>query len=131
MDCKEKIGLGYCGIACCLCGLYNKGCSGCFAGVASGFDCSVGKCAAGKGVDGCYACSEYPCEEKILQGKRSKAFTRYVQEFGTEALIERLRVNSESDITYSTNVKRTEDDDYDKCDTEQDIFELLINGRPN
>jgi len=130
MGSKEKIGIGYCGIACALCGLYSKGCPGCVAGVASGFDCSVGKCAADKGVVGCYVCPEYPCDEKILQGKRSKAFIRYAQDFGTQALIERLRVNSENGIAYSTNAKRTEDDDYDKCETEQDIIDLLINGKP-
>jgi len=129
MDSKEEIGLGYCGIACVLCGLYRKGCPGCAAGVAGGFNCSVGKCAADKDVDGCYACPDYPCGEKILQGKRSKAFIRYIQEFGTQALIERLRVNCENGIAYSTNAKRTEEDDYDKCETEQEIIDLLVNGR--
>ena len=126
---NEKIGLGYCGIACILCGLYSKGCPGCAAGVASGFDCSVGKCAADKAVDGCYACPEYPCGEKLLQGKRSKAFIRYIQEFGSQALIERLRVNCENGIMYSTNAKRTDEDDYDKCETEQEVIDLLVNGR--
>jgi len=128
MALDEKIGLGYCGIACSLCGLYSKGCPGCAAGVAGGFDCSVGKCAAAKGVEGCYACSEYPCGEKILQGKRSKAFIRYVREFGNQAFIERLRVNGENGIAYSTNAKRTEDDDYDKCETEREIIDLLMTG---
>ena len=127
---KEKKGLGYCGIACVLCVLYSKGCPGCAIGVANGFDCSLGKCAADKGVDGCYACPEYPCDQRMLQGKRSKAFIRYVQENGTHSLIERLRVNCENGITYSTNAKRTTDDDYDKCETEQEILDLLINGRP-
>ena len=131
MDSKGKMGLGYCGIACVLCGLYSKGCPGCVDGVASGFNCSLGKCAANKGVDGCYACPEYPCDEKMLQGKRSKAFIRYVQELGTQALIEQLRVNTENGITYSTNAKRTEYDDYDKCETEQEIIDLLINGKPD
>ena len=128
---NEKVGLGYCGVACVLCGLYSKGCPGCAAGVASGFDCSAGKCAADKGVDGCYACPKYPCDEKILQGKRSKAFIRYVQEYGSQALIESLRINCENGIIYNTNAKRTEDDDYDKCKTEQEIINLLVNGRPD
>jgi len=129
MDLNKDIGLGYCGIACVLCGLYNKGCRGCIAGVTSGFDCSVGKCADGKSVDGCYACPGYPCGEKILQNKRSKAFIRYVRAYGTQALIEHLRANCENGIVYSTNAKRTEDDDYDKCETEQKIIELLTNGK--
>ena len=66
----------------------------------------------------------------MLQGKRSKAFIRYAREFGEQALIERLRVNCENGIVYSTNAKRTEDDDYDKCETEQEIINLLINSKP-
>ena len=65
----------------------------------------------------------------MLQNKRSKAFIRYIQAYGTQALIERLRANCENGIVYSTNAKRTEADDYDKCETEQEIIELLTNGK--
>lgn len=124
MDFQEKRGMGYCGLACVLCS--NKECSGCAAIIAGGGDCTTGKCAAEKGIDGCYACPEYPCEEKMLQGKRNRAFNRYALKFGQQALIERLRVNNDSGITY--HKPDNSPGDYDVLETEEEIYLLLLNG---
>jgi RimJ/RimL family protein N-acetyltransferase len=137
MDFKEKRGIGYCGLACVLCS-YDQDCPGCVAKIARGGDCSAGKCAVGKGVDGCYACPEYPsqqpamrttnpCGENMLQGKRNKAFNRFMQEFGRKALIGRLRVNYDNGITYHTPDKSP--GDYDLLETEDEIYRLLRYGR--
>ncbi len=64
----------------------------------------------------------------MLQGKRSQAFIRFVREFGALAFVERLRLNRENGIQYDTNAKRTKADDYDKCETEQDVMDLLSSG---
>jgi len=129
MGCRNEIGLGYCGIACVLCDLYKKGCPGCAEGIAGGFECSIGRCAADRRVEGCHVCPEYPCGENLIQDKRSKAFTRYIQEFGSQAFINRLSENCANGISYSTNAKRTECDDYDRCETEREMIDLLKNGR--
>ncbi len=122
----EKRSIGYCGLACVLCS--NKECSGCTVGIANGGDCSAGKCAAGKAIDGCYACSDYAsCTESMPHGKRNQAFNRYAQEFGPDALIDRLRVNYENGITYHTPDKTP--GDYDVLETENEIFQLLRYGR--
>ena len=125
MDFQEKRGIGYCGLACVLCS--NKDCPGCAVEIANGHDCSRGKCAAGKGIDGCYTCPDYDsCTESKPHGKRYKAFNRYAREFGLDALIDRLRVNYENGIKYDTPDKTP--GDYDVPETEDEIYQLLRYG---
>ena len=122
----EKRGIGYCGLACVLCGYED--CPGCTVKIVNGGDCSAGKCAAEKGVDGCYACPDYAsCTESMPHGKRSQVFNRYAREFGLDALIDRLRVNYESGVTYHTPDKTP--GDYDALETEDEIYHLLRYGR--
>lgn len=129
MDFREERGMGYCGLACVLCSNYGE-CPGCKVKIAGDHDCSAGKCTAEKGIDGCYACAEYDsCTEGMPHGKRSRAFNRYAQEFGKQALINRLRVNYENGITYHRPDKLP--GDYDRCETEHEIIDLLKNGKPD
>ena len=126
MDFQEKRGIGYCGLACVLCNAED--CPGCVAEIAGGGGCNAGKCAAEKGVDGCYACPGYDtCGEDMPHGKRYRAFNRYAREFGKDALIERLRVNWENVITYDRLDKLP--GDYERCETEDEIIDLLKNGK--
>ena len=126
MDFQKKRGIGYCGLDCVLCN--DKDCPGCAAGIANGGDCSAGKCAVEKSVDGCYACPDYAsCTESMPHGKRSQAFNRYAREFGKQALIDRLRMNHEEGITYHTPDKTS--GDYDVLETADEIYQLLRYGR--
>ena len=126
MDFQEKRGIGYCGLACVLCS--NKECAGCPIEITNGNNCTAGKCAVEKGVDGCYACHDYDsCTESMPHGKRNKAFNRYAREFGKQALIDRLRINYGNGITYHEPVKSQ--GDYDKLETEDEIYKLLRYGR--
>lgn len=114
-----------CGLACVLCS--QEDCPGCKArGCAEGSDCSVYQCAMGKGLDGCYQCDKLPCDEKMLQGKRNRVFNRYAQEFGKQALIDRLRINYENGITYHKPDNTA--GDYDVLETEDEIYQLLRYG---
>ncbi|MDR1688907.1 MAG: hypothetical protein LBS21_09910 [Clostridiales bacterium] len=126
MDFREQRGIGYCGLACVLCS--DSECGGCAAVCAEGGGCPAGKCAAQKKTGGCYACPDYAsCTEEMPKGKRSRAFNRYASEFGIEALIDRLRTNHENGITYHKPDKTV--GDYDRCETEWEIFQLLRYGR--
>ena len=128
MNFQGKRGIGYCGLACVLCSV--KDCPGCAVGIAGGGDCSAGKCAVDKGVEGCYACPDYAsCTESMPRGKRSQAFNRYVREFGKQALIDRLRVNYQNGITYHRPDKTS--GDYDVLETMDEIYQLLRYGRNN
>ncbi len=122
--CEEK-DLALCGLACVLCS--QQDCPGCKArGCAAGSDCFVYRCAAQKGLDGCYQCDDFPCQADMLQGVRNQAFNRYARRFGKRALLQRLRVNAENGIVYHKpgGLKG----DYDALETEEDILRLIAFG---
>ena len=121
MNFYEERGIAYCGLACVLCS--SADCSGCVSEIACGKDCAIGKCAVEKGVDGCYACPDYPCGEDMLKNKRIKAFNRYMQDFGKDALIKRLDANNQKGIAYHKPDGSI--GDYDILETEDEIYELL------
>lgn len=128
MDFQEQRGIGYCGLACVLCSYED--CPGCAVKIADGHDCSAGKCAAEKGLDGCYTCPDYDsCTEGMPHGKRSIAINHYAKNYGKQALIERLRINYENGITYHKPDKTA--GDYDKLETEGDIQRLVRFGTHN
>lgn len=122
----EEKDLALCGLACVLCS--QEECPGCKArGCAHGSDCSVYQCATKKGLDGCYECEKFPCEEDMLKGVRNRAFNRYAKQHGKQALLDRLRINHENGITYhkADGLKG----DYDALETEDEIYQLLRYGR--
>lgn len=128
---REERGIGYCGLACALCG-YDDGCPGCKVLIAGGHNCSAGICAADRALAGCYACPAYDTcqegmQEGIPHGKRSRVFSRYAREFGERALLDRLRANFEAGITYHTPDKSP--GNYDRLGTEDEIYQLLRYGR--
>jgi len=127
MDFYKERGIGYCGLACALCSY--KDCVGCVGKIANGDNCEIGNCAAQKGGDGCFACDEYPCGQEMFKHKRVRAFNRYMQDFGKDALVERLYINQKNGIMY--HKPGDDPSDYDILDTEDEIYELLQRGRGN
>lgn len=122
--CEEK-DLALCGLACVLCS--TDDCPGCKTrGRKDGYDCPVYKCATKKGIDGCYQCSDFPCNEDMLQGIRNRAFNQYARQFSKKDLLTRLRTNYEDGVAYhrSDGMKG----DYDLLETEDDIFRLIRFG---
>ena len=124
MKFREERGIGYCGLACVLC--RNKDCPGCAAKIAGGDECSIVKCITKKSLDGCHACTDSHCGEAMLQNKRIRAFNRFAREFGTQALIDRLRINFSNGVMYHN----PDDDtgDYDVLETEEEIYRLVRFG---
>ena len=118
--------LSICGLACVLCS--REECLGCKA-QGCDKDCSIYQCAIRKGLDGCYQCDEFPCGENMLKGTRIRAFNRYARDFGKDALLDRLRQNNENGIFYHR--PDTLQGDYDKCKTEDEIIDLIKNGKSN
>jgi len=51
-----------CGLVCGVCRHARNGCKGCRDGGGSA-ECHQRACAAAKGLDGCWQCGEFPCEE--------------------------------------------------------------------
>lgn len=120
--------LAFCGLACVLCS--QEDCPGCKArGCKEGSDCSLYKCTTAKKLDGCYQCKEFPCDEKMLQGIRNKAFNRYAMEFGKQELLDCLRRNYEYGISYHQPNRLK--GDYDLLETEDEIMQLIQFGKKN
>lgn len=122
----EEKDLAMCGLACVLCS--HEDCPGCKArGCEEADRCPVYQCVSEKGLNGCYLCREFPCNENMLTGMRNKAFNRYAREHGKEALIKRLRLNYENGIIYHRpgDLKG----DYDDCESEEEIMQLIHTGK--
>lgn len=120
--------LALCGLACVICS--HEDCPGCKArGCNEQSDCSVYQCVVSKELDGCYQCDKFPCEEKMLQGIRNRAFNRYAKEHGKQALLDRLHTNFNKGITYHRpdGLKG----DYDRMDTEEEIMWFIQRGIMN
>ncbi len=125
--CEEK-DLALCGLACVLCS--EDDCPGCKTrGKKDGCNCSVYKCATKKGLDGCYQCDDFPCNEDMLRGIRNRAFNQYARQFSKKDLLTRLRINYENGVAYhkSNGLKG----DYDLLETEDDILRLIRFGSYN
>ncbi|HPK35029.1 MAG TPA: GNAT family N-acetyltransferase [Oscillospiraceae bacterium] len=116
---------GICGLVCALCS-YNKTCAGCRM---KNDDCEIKTCCRSKGLTYCYLCAEWPCEKKMHKGIRIRAFNSVAKSEGLEKLAEYLYKNTNRGIFYHRPDGLT--GDYDKCKTEQDVIELLKNGRPD
>lgn len=117
--------LAMCGLACVLCS--EETCYGCKArGCKQGCDCSAYQCAKTRNIDGCYECEDFPCEEKMLQGIRNKAFNRYARMYGKQTLLNRLKINFDNGITYHR--PNGEKGDYDLLTNEDDIMRLIRFG---
>lgn len=117
--------LAMCGLACVLCS--DEACNGCKArGCKQGCDCSLYQCVKTRNLDGCYECDNFPCEEKMLQNIRNKAFNRYARMYGKQALLNRLNINFDNGITYHR--PNEERGDYDILTNEDDIMRLIRFG---
>lgn len=128
MNYYEKKDIGLCGLGCVLCS--EEACPGCKArGCKEVDNCTVYKCALAKGLDGCYQCEDFPCDEGMLKGIRNRAFNRYAREFGKQALLNRLQDNYDNGIVYHRPGGLT--GDYDSLGTEDEIMQLIQFGNNN
>ncbi|NJD01711.1 MAG: GNAT family N-acetyltransferase [Ruminiclostridium sp.] len=115
--------ISVCGLVCSLCS-YKSNCVGCRC---KDGDCSLKKCCSGKGLDYCFLCDEFPCNEEMFKNIRLKAFNMVAREDGLQRLSEYLMRNSENSIQYHRydGIKG----DYDRLHSEQEVIALLRNGR--
>ena len=120
-----KQSYGVCGLVCALCS-YNTSCPGCRC---KSDDCDIKACCREKGLDYCFECKDYPCGKDMHKGIRSRAFNTVAKTEGLDKLAEYLYTNYNCGITYHRSDKLT--GDYDKCETVEEVTDLLKNGKPN
>lgn len=122
---KSK-GLAYCGLACCVCS-ENINCAGCRNDGCNGKEwCKPFMCCKEKGIEGCWKCSDFPCDNPMLNKLRIRTFNNFIKEYGEEALINCLQKNEEKGIIYHYDSQLI--GDYDLFSTEEEIKELILCG---
>ncbi|MBU2699477.1 hypothetical protein Ga0466249_000556 [Sporomusaceae bacterium BoRhaA] len=89
--------------------------------------CPIRQCCIERKIRGCWNCREFPCCECNFRGVRIRAFLRCAKEEGIEALAGYLLQNVKNGIHYHNG--KTYNGDYDICETEDQVIELLHNGK--
>lgn len=93
-------GIACCGLACCVCS-ENERCPGCRQeGCPDKETCRHLICCREKGLDGCWACPEFPCGQPLFQKPRVRAFCTLAARYGTEHLICRLGEQAAQGVQY-------------------------------
>ena len=115
-----------CGLACFLCSSKLDGkCEGCLEHKAE--KCGIKSCCASKGIDGCYACGEFPCDRDFFTSTRVCAFVKCARELGIGRMVELLKKNDRAGIKY--HKADGSKGDYDLLESEKEIVELVKHGR--
>lgn len=120
---KRKDPVAFCGLACSLCE-HDKNCVGCQQGgcEAHGW-CKNYICCRECGLDGCWECSDFPCNDSMLDKPRIRAFASFAKQFGVEELTACMMRNRLNGTVYHKNGSLV--GDYDKCKTQAEIFAML------
>ena len=119
-------GIAYCGLACCVCS-HNTDCAGCRnEGCNIWEECKSYHCCQDKGVNGCWECDEFPCDNPMFDTPRVRAFAAFIAEYGEERLLNCLKRNEAAGLVYhyAGELKG----DYDIPETEEEIKCLILRG---
>ena len=82
----------------CICG-ENRTCAGCRKGGCGDREiCRNYQCCSAKGLEGCWACGDFPCDAPMLTKPRVRAFAEYAAENGEERLLAGNVVNIGEDL---------------------------------
>ena len=80
----------------------------------------------GKGLNGCWECSEFPCAGGMLDKLRIRAFAEFSKRYGTDELEKCLLKNKEKGIVYHYDGQLV--GDYDKYQAEEEIIHMIKTG---
>jgi len=117
-------GIAYCSLACCLCG-ENSHCPGCRnEGCQNKYWCKSFNCCKQKSLNGCWECSDFPCDNPMLNKLRVRTFAKCVSEYGEEKFMDLLEKNEKAGIIYHYEGQLI--GDYDKPETEEGIKQLIL-----
>ena len=77
-------------------------------------------------MNGCWECAEFPCGGSMLDKLRIRAFAEFARRYGADELERCLLRNKEKGIVYHYEGQLV--GDYDRCQTEEEIIEMIKNG---
>lgn len=116
---KRELGVGRCGLACCLCSEHER-CRGCSdKGFSNHVTCENRKCSQQKGLEGCYACTDSTCRKGLLSQSKPLGFCEYIRHYGKEQLLDRLEMNMKAGAVYH---RHNIFGDYDDFETAQEVI---------
>ena len=119
---KRELGIGKCGLACCLCS-ENASCAGCDSGSCPDSErCENRACCMKRGVSHCYAC-ERDCKKGLLS--KPYGFTLFLKRYGVERLLDCLAENEKSGVVYH---REGIHGDYDSFDDAEKLIEFIQHG---
>lgn len=79
-------GMAYCGLACCICS-ENATCAGCRnAGCKDKEWCKSFNCCKEKGLNGCWECTEFPCQSQMRDKLRVRTFAKLIATYGEDKI---------------------------------------------
>ena len=120
-------GIAYCGLACCVCS-ENSTCAGCRNDGCTGKNwCKSFNCCKSRGLNGCWECTEFPCDNKMFSKLRVVTFAKFVARHGEEKLMDGLEENERKGVLYHYENQLV--GDYDVYTQEEDIVNLICGNQ--
>ncbi len=122
---KRELGIGRCGLACCLCS-ENVHCDGCNQGSCPDKDgCENRHCSMQQGIPACYRCDKV-CRKGLLAKIKPFAFTEFARRYGVKLLFDCLERNEKSGVVYHREGIRG---DYDEFDDVEALIAFIQTGK--
>lgn len=121
---KRELGIARCGLACCLCS-ENTQCAGCNSDECPDKQwCENRKCSMEHKLKACYLCDQ-DCRKGLLHKVKPYGFTKFIQRYGMEALLNCLEQNEKSGVVYH---REGINGDYDEFDDVEALIEFIKTG---
>lgn len=116
--------IAYCGLVCGLCHLRTECdfCKNTARLCARSEICFQRNCCIQKGLEGCWECVDFPCDQDVHAPPfdlRIKAFVTFIKAEGAETLVDCLIRNETNGIHYGLGK------DYDGKNSEEEVIRLL------
>ncbi len=122
---KRELGIGRCGLACCLCS-ENTHCSGCNSGNCPDKQwCENRRCSIEKGLYHCYTCGK-DCRKGLLSKIKPYGFTLFAKRYGEKALLDCLERNEQNGVVYH---REGVVGDYDGFDDAETLIAFIRTGK--
>ena len=121
---KQELGIGRCGLACCLCS-ENKHCLGCNSSDCpdKGW-CQNRKCSIERNIGYCFECTQ-DCKKGMLGKIKPYGFTEFARRYGLEKLLDCLKKNEQKGIMYHQQGIKG---DYDDFSDVEELISFILNA---
>ena len=115
---KRELGIGRCGLACCLCS-ENDHCKGCGSEDCPDREwCENRRCSIEKNIKHCFECGVY-CKKGMLTKIKPFGFSEFARRYGMKELLDCLERNELKGIMYHREGIKGDYDDF------EDVEELI------